>query len=146
LPEARRTESFTEPKLRTSANTIQLAPVALQASTTKLNAIVNFAGAGTGALPPENSLTPTTAIHASASAAENSPGTARFHGNAIGGGAAASRRTASITETTNPDEGTIFALPTKSDEAPLLSSSLFLQQFPPHSLREFAAQHLPSPG
>src|ERR1700722_5723718 len=43
----------------------------------------------------------------SARPAAHSPGRARFHGNGIGGGAAALRRTASMTDVTKPDDGTI---------------------------------------
>src|ERR1700690_1790790 len=51
--------------------------------------------------------TPAMRINISAQAAANKPGRARFHGNGIGGGATASRRTASMTEAANPEEGRI---------------------------------------
>src|SRR6516165_10653418 len=44
-------------------------------------------------------------------AQEANPGRTRFHGNGMGGGVAASRRTASITLVTKPDEGTTSSSP-----------------------------------
>src|ERR1035438_10024175 len=51
--------------------------------------------------------TPAMRINISAQAAANKPGRARFHGNGMGAGATASRRTASMTEAANPEEGRI---------------------------------------
>ena len=50
---------------------------------------------------------PLTRTSTSAQPATTRPGRARFQGNGIGGGAAASRRTASMTETAKPDDGSI---------------------------------------
>jgi len=55
--------------------------------------------------PAKPFRTAPTATHPNPPAAATIPGSARFQGKGIGGGAAASSRTRSITEARKPDEG-----------------------------------------
>src|SRR6266446_5933396 len=109
LPEAARIESFTDTNATSNASTVQIAadpmpPWNIGGGTGGMD----IESCGVVALPNCAMVTsPPTRISASAKPATSRPGRARFHGNGIGGGAAASRRTASMTETAKPDDGSI---------------------------------------
>ena len=107
---ARCMESFTEARLRTKARTTQLAPNVLQRATIEAKAVRHSAGIGgtEGLWTSRRMLARIT--NASTRPAAKSPGIARFHGKGIGGGAAASRATASMTEAAKPRGGKDFLL------------------------------------
>src|ERR1035438_6005245 len=108
LPAARRMESLTETNamIRASAvqPTVELAvPCQLsqgieEGTVAPLNEILPRAACRSAAIP-------TTTASTSAKVATTMPGKARFHGNGMGGGAEASRCTASMTEEVKPDDG-----------------------------------------
>src|SRR6266446_10839545 len=96
LPEAARIESFTDTNATSNASTVQIAADPMPPWNI---------GGGTGGMDMEScgvvalpncamATSPPTRISSSAKPATTRPGRARFHGNGIGGGAAASRRTA----------------------------------------------------
>src|SRR6202795_2223671 len=109
LPEARRMESFTDTNVTSSASTVQTAADSMPPL--KMGGISGGAGVESCGIAPLPSraiaTTPPPRTPASTSPPTTRPGKARFHGNGIGGGAAASRRTASMTETAKPDDGRI---------------------------------------
>src|SRR6267143_4652012 len=109
LPEATRIESFTDTNATSSASTVQIAADPMPSW--KIGGGrdgMDMESCGVVVLPNcAMAATPLIRISTSAKPATTRPGRARFHGNGIGGGAAASRRTASMTEMANPDDGRI---------------------------------------
>src|SRR6267154_6437722 len=101
-------ESFTETKAKISPKTIQLAPMAFQPSRIAANPSGHIEAGARPEFSPENAVMAMMTTDKSAMPQAHKPGSARFHGNGIGG-AVASRQTTSITEATNPDDGTISA-------------------------------------
>src|ERR1700682_210611 len=109
LPEESRIESFTDTNATSNASTVQIAadpmpPWKIGGGTGGMD----MESCGVVALPNCATAAITlTRISTSAKPATTRPGSARFQGNGIGGGAAASRRTASMTETGKPHDGSI---------------------------------------
>ncbi len=110
LPEASRIESFTETSASSTASTVQIAA----ASTPPLNMGGNADGKGmekcavVASFPDcTRAKMPATKTSPNTKPPTTRPAIALFQGNGIGGGAAASRRTASMTETAKPDDGSI---------------------------------------
>ena len=150
LPEANRIESFTDTNVITSAIPVQIAADSIPPW--KMGGIPDGKDpdnwAAVGALP--NCTTAATRTTGSARPAITKPGSARFHGNGIGGGAAAPRRTASMTETAKPDDGRISSSPERmrsisssscrikrlimppSNAAQLTAAEVYRARFPAH--------------
>src|SRR5277367_2096503 len=114
LPKARPIETFTDTNAVTNASTIQVAADSIPPCNNDgpnndgpKDALGEAESARGTDNVPACAVTSTTTIATSTAPATTKPGKTRFQGNGIGGGATASRRTASITETTKPEEGRI---------------------------------------
>src|SRR5208337_4943499 len=142
LPEANRIESFTDTNVITSAIPVQIAADSIRPWKTggipDGKAMENCAVVAV--LPNCTIATiPATRTTASARPPATRPGRARFHGNGIGGGAAASRRTASMTETAKPDDGRISPSPERMRSISSSSGRIELLIMPPPNAAQPAA-------
>src|ERR1700678_494020 len=103
-------ESFTEIKATSNADTIHFVADSMPPLRPSCPSDVGMVETcGIVDVFGKYTTTATTAIRARRNTKHPTimPGRARFHGNGIGGGAAASRRTASMTATAKPDDGSI---------------------------------------
>ena len=107
-------ESFTDTNVTSSASTVQLAALSRFRCNPNPKMGVSTDGKDIERCAVADALidctmATTTVMKTSASTnpPTTRPGRARFQGNGIGGGAAAWRRTASMTETAKPDDGRI---------------------------------------
>src|SRR5215831_504597 len=146
-PRARRIASPTETKLSTSPRPTQAALESFQTSKTEVSVaelrVGDKAEDDGPEFPRATNVTTATQRAASAKAAPEIPGNARFHGNGIGGGTAASHRTEPITASTKPDAGAMScSLERMRSRSSCFTTPPFLRARPPaHSIVSSAVFH-----